>query len=334
MCLAGALGVSLSCSRDPEQQLATGDPEYIQVKLGVGGDFSVDTEPLTRGAATNHLYAINVYFDSDKDGSCESHYAYGLFDNTDDMVISLLSGYKYQFNCTAVYNGKSKLYYGQYGGNSFPGYAKPFQTNSSASTRLSNAFVQTGTQYFVGIECGTATLKSSSGAAVDTDWPSIERYYGSETYTASKGSGASVSINLLRYVFGFRLLLTGTVQGTQTATLTIQEPALSRSYETGASEYDSGIQIFSMQNFNSDDIEAAVSFDYVSNIFDQWNRSGSKDITFRRNVLTTVTVNVNPDESYGVVGVMEEPLDEDNEINMQINGDGIIEVVVDPVPEP
>lgn len=334
MCLAGALGVSLSCSRDPEQQLATGDPEYIQVKLGIGGDFSVDTEPLTRGAATNHLYAINVYFDSDKDGSCESHYAYGLFDNTDDMVVSLLSGYMYRFDCTAVYNGKSKLYYGQYGGNSFPGYAKPFQTNNSASTRLGNAFTLSSSEYFSGMEDGTATLKNSSGTPEDTNWPSIERYRGSVGYTAAKGSDASVTINLTRYVFGFRILLKGVETGTLSAKMTISNPELVRNYSTKTSDYDSGTQLFSLQSLNSKDVEATVSWSYSSSTFGGWNLSGSQKVTFRRNVLTTVTVEVTPDMASAMANMNEEPLGEDNEINMQINGDGIIEVVVDPVPEP
>lgn len=334
LCLAGLLGASLSCSRDPEQQLATGDPEYIQVKLGVGGDFSVDTEPLTRGTATNHLYAINVYFDSDKDGSCESHYAYGLFDNTDDMVISLLSGYEYGFDCTAVYNGKSKLYYGQYGGNSFPGYAKPFQTNNSASTRLGNAFTLSSSEYFTGMATGTATLKTSSGTAEDTYWPSIERYRGSAYYTAAKGSDASVTINLTRYVFGFRIILKGVEQGTLSATMKIESPVLERSYSTKTSDFDSGTQLFSLQYLSNSDVEATVSWSFSSSRFGGWNLSGSQKITFRRNVLTTATVEVTPDQADGVVNMSEEPLGEDNEINMQINGDGIIEVVVDPVPEP
>ena len=96
----------LSCEKDPSSQVE----EYIDVALSFGGEVTVTTEPLGKaGTPTNDLYGINVYYDKNKDGNINTAYGYGLFDNIPDMTISLLSGYKYKFECTLVKDGKTKL---------------------------------------------------------------------------------------------------------------------------------------------------------------------------------------------------------------------------------
>ena len=58
--------------------------------------------------------------------------------------------------------------------------------------------------------------------------------------------------------------------------------------------------------------------------------SQSKDIQFKRNVMTTVNIDLNPDLSRAKFSVTEEPMDEDNVIDMGINTDGLIDIVVKP----
>jgi hypothetical protein len=58
--------------------------------------------------------------------------------------------------------------------------------------------------------------------------------------------------------------------------------------------------------------------------------SQSKDIQFKRNVMTTVNIELNPDLSGAVFTLTEEEMGEDNNIDMGINTDGLIDIVVKP----
>ncbi len=323
----------VSCSK--KNDTVPEDPEYIQVKLGFGGEITIDQEPLTKGAATNHLYGIQVDFY--KDGVYQGHYGYGLFDNTDDMVISLLSGYTYNFQCTMVYNGKNSLYYGQYGGNTYSGYAKPFQTNSATSTRLMNSFTLGASTYFTGIGSGIATLKASSGSSTDSNWPPIERYYGEYGGYAPAKNG-SITIPLKKCFYGVKFILKGVENGTLSATMTYPSPGGTESFTTGGSDYDSGVLLRSFYDVRTcwqtePNLSASVAWNFTSSLFNQWNLSGSKSITLKRNVLTTVTIEVTPDSNSGSTVISEEPLGDDNNINLFINGDGVIDIRIDTDPE-
>ena len=46
--------------------------------------------------------------------------------------------------------------------------------------------------------------------------------------------------------------------------------------------------------------------------------------------MTTVTINVSPDLSKANLSFTEEPLGDDNDINIGINTDGLIDIIVNP----
>ena len=57
----------------------------------------------------------------------------------------------------------------------------------------------------------------------------------------------------------------------------------------------------------------------------------TESITFKRNVLTVVNMTVSPDLSSATLTLLdEEEMDEDNIIEIDLDGDGVITVVVDP----
>lgn len=305
------------------------EPEYVTVHLGTTGEIQ------TKSASTDDLYGINVYYDSSKDGNSDTHYAYGVFDNKEDMSISLLAGYTYKFECTLVKDGKTALYCGQYGGNTFSGYAKPFQTNVSASTQLSNSFVYKGTDYLSGITSGAATVKSVSKGYEDKEIPSIQRYYG-EVSGYKPVSGGVVKIPLKKTVFGARIIINKVSEGQLKADCVINSN--SETILSGVSTsklYDSGAILYSFPDVrdcweNETALDATVNWNFTSSAFDQWNQKGTKNVSFKRNALTTITVACTPDNSSGSVGLNEETIGEDNNIYLYLNSDGVIVVGVDP----
>ena len=110
----------------------TEQSEYVTVSFAMKGDVTVDERPLSRAAGTEtesrDLYGINIYYDKEQDGVINDPYGYGLFDNVNDMVASLLTGYKYKFVCTLVKDGKDKVDYGKLYSYlySYEGYGFPF----------------------------------------------------------------------------------------------------------------------------------------------------------------------------------------------------------------
>ena len=313
-----------ACSADGEQ-LSEAQP--ITVYFGVIDDTQ------TKGTTSDNIYGINVYYDAARDGVSTTHYAYGIFDNTEDMVITLLSGYKYKFECTLVKNGKLSLYCGQYGGNVFSGYAKPFQTTVSPSSQILNSFAY-GTTYLSGLQSGEATVKTDSQPGYyDSKMPSVLRYYG-EVSGYVPEQGGKVEIKLIKTVFGARFIVNSVPEGKLKASCIMSSNTLLDKTVT-SSVYDSGTIVYSYPDvyecwLNEPTLSADVTWQFESSVFDQWNQSDTKSISFKRNKLTTVTVSCTPDNAAGAVSFSEEPLNESQFINLYINSDGLIDIIVNP----
>lgn len=279
-----------SCNKEiPKEETR----ETITVSLGFSGDISVSNEPLTKGTPTNDLYGINVYYDVNKDGNIGTAYAYGLFDNTEDMTIPLLSGHKYKFECTMVRNGKTLLESSNIGK-----YEAPF------GQILENQFI-IGTTTMNGIKVGSAWMK---GDAANTETPKLDRYYGETTNYVPTVDGTA-TINLLRTVFGAKFIVTGLVNdGTLTAYCAKDANTSSEKYWTlTTTENIEGTPIIytfpdvygcwaSQQTYTLDGV---ASIYYDSNRGEGWDISKTQTITWKRNTLTTVTINVAPDTSQG-----------------------------------
>ena len=105
-----------SCSNNKDELLSKeqerNDQEIYTVSFDLGGEFiSTSETPLSRTEVIpKKIYGINVYYKKD-DNSSYQNYAYGLFDNIEDMTISLIGGYKYKFECSMVKNDVDTLYY-------------------------------------------------------------------------------------------------------------------------------------------------------------------------------------------------------------------------------
>ncbi len=329
-----ALLVCISCTNTDEGLQEKQQEVRYDVKLELS-DFDVSVE--TRGASTKTIYGINVYYDKEKDGVQNDFYAYGLFDTTNSMNITLIGGYMYTFICSVVRDADNWLYYGPYGNKNYSGYAKPFQLSNSESTAVRNMFL-TGTSasgYLSGLGSGYAVIQSSNsnGYADSGKYPSLERYYG-EYADYEPVANDKVIIPVKKTFFGNKLIVNGVSDGSVSVTCTIgSDNVWSKSGIT--SNFEGTGSIYSYNDVyncwkNEPNLTGTVSFTYDSNRGDWWDISKSKQITFKRNVMTTITINLTPDFSGASIGVTEEAMGDDNEITLEGNNGELIDVTVNP----
>ena len=69
---------------------------------------------------------------------------------------------------------------------------------------------------------------------------------------------------------------------------------------------------------------------YDSNRGVLWDLSQSQNVQFKRNVMTTVNIVLNPDLSGASLAITEEELNEENLIDLGLNTDGLIDIIVKP----
>lgn len=247
---------AISCSKNVEtDESQTLDqpserPEMVTVSFAVKGDVAIEEDPLTisrvagEETESRDLYGIVVYYDEDRSGKIDDYYGWGLFDNVDDMIISLLSGYKYQFICTLIKNGKdiiihsnersnqytsssTKSYYGSDGYMSPFGYIYCYEYTDKYideyryyGVELKNEF-KLGSDYEglsrerlrTGLIEERAQQYNGKFLPTNNYYPQTDRYYGEVTDYSPKEGGV-VNIELKRCVFGVKFVITGVTDGT------------------------------------------------------------------------------------------------------------------------
>lgn len=329
--LSAVVVAFFSCSKKAEEIVPEG--EKVVVSLNVTGDFDVDVtqDPITRAGSGNDAYGINVYYDKEGDNTTNDLYAYGLFDNVADMSITLLSNHKYRVVCSLVKDAKTTLYYGQAFNNAYSGYCYPFQTNTSNSTLVGNQFIiGTGT-YFTGIGSGNAHLATTTSPSTTNSSAyarGVNRFYG-ETDQYEPVPNGTIDVYLKRTVFGAQFVVSGLQEGT--ATITCGD-----FYNTTVSADTEGQQYLytfpDVRGVWQNDLPhvATATVTYTSNRGSLWNITQTKNIQFKRNVMTTVNVQLSPDLSGFIFQLEEEGLGDENDINMGINTDGLIDIIVNP----
>lgn len=320
--LAACFGFA-ACSNENTADLEDDSKgELITVSLAPTGNASQQT----RGASTSDVYGINVWYDANKDGVCEKRYAYGLFDNKDDMKIQLISSYKYKFECTLVKDATNKLYCGS--GNLM---AYPFQTSSSSTAYVENKFNYGESPYLSGIGSGKAHLNSVTQNQLPNYWTSpapIDRYFGvADGYKPT--AGGRVTIEMKRTVFGVKFIVTGVTEGSVRVSSGFGWSTTSRD------EFETEEMIYCYDDvyncwLNEPDLEYNIDMSYTSDRGSLWNYSKTKKIAFKRNVMTTVRINVEPDLSMGNFTITEEALESDNNIEIGLDPNGLIDIIVDP----
>ena len=199
-----------------------------------------------------------------------------MFDDTSSMTIKLPEGYKYKFIVTMVVDGKNKI---EVNGNV---YYTPF------NAELTNSFTYTKTISMSNITSGKAQLVRKGEVRI----PQVDRYHGITSDYIPEKDG-KVSIFMKRTVFGAKFI----------AENLLGEDKISITFNS----YTPDMEIIhpeteAMGIFTFYDITKAYSEENYSETISTeliWTKAdgvvvplGTHNITFKRNVLTTVSIKV------------------------------------------
>lgn len=271
-------------------------PKEFLVSLGFSGEItSIEESPLSR-AATNDLYGIQVY-SSPTSSDNYKPYAYGLFDSKDGMVIKLLEGYKYKFVSSMVVDGKQKI-------SSYESsYDAPFK-RSGFSTKLENKFNYDSGKEMGNLDDGHTYLAGLSSSLYR---PNIMRYYGEVTDYVPTANG-SVSINMKKVVFGAKFITEGFTEGTLYIKLK-DAPTLQLVFPQTEVE-----DIFTFENeYLSGNRWTADTYTETILVSISWQKNDgaivpliNQEVTFKRNIKTTITVKVNDSSVNQGLNITEE----------------------------
>lgn len=174
----------------PEPPEVPTEQEYIQVPIGFAGEItSITTEPFARADEAKDNYVFQVYAKPDNEEYASyKYYAYGFFDNKEDMIINLKTGYKYKFDVSMVVDGSERVYH--------------YSLNSSGWADVSNTFYISSTEYVRFMYEGYIYLRNPRETF---SRPNIDRFYGEATdYVPVEGG--TVQINMKRVSFGVKLI--------------------------------------------------------------------------------------------------------------------------------
>lgn len=292
----------VSCSKEVIDNPT--DEKFYVVKLGLGAELDVTYESMTK-ASGDDLYGIQVYSSPNTDESVAyKPYAYGLFDNPEDITIKLLEGYKYKFEATMIVDGKNKL-----SSSSSNGYWSPFTTNaiSSNNVGVSDDFVFSSS---VKIDPGKAFTQMKSGSYYV---PNIERFYG-ETTGYIPSEGASVEISMKRVCFAAKFIAQGKFKK-DGGKITIQIPDAPVAYivadDANEHKYE---DVYTFRDIKGA-YNAAKDNDYEveMDVNLSWTKGdgatvpfGDYKIKFRRNKKTVINIKVDDKSSGNGIGIIIE----------------------------
>lgn len=182
------------------------DPRTFTIKLRAGGEADVSYEPLTRFTPDDRdLYGVQVRHKPATTGSYED-YAYGLFDNVEDMSLEVKENYQYEITVKLIDDGKDKIYCDSIlvDSNYYLGYDKPFKgynkyngSTSTSITQLTNKFTYASDRYF----SDNSKIRLKDGK--EYYYPeNIDFYYGQIKNYIPTEDGTVLSIYLKHMVFG------------------------------------------------------------------------------------------------------------------------------------
>ena len=179
------------------------------VKLRTTGEVDVTYDPLTRFTPDDRdLYGVQVWHKPATTGNYE-YYAYGLFDNLEDVELEVTENYKYKFEVKLIDDGKDKIYCDSIliDSKRYLGYGEPFKGrnkyNASSSisiTQLTNEFTYDSDRYF-NKNYGIQTTDGKTYTYPE----GIDFYYGKVNDYLPTEDGATLSIYLKHMVTGLKV---------------------------------------------------------------------------------------------------------------------------------
>lgn len=290
-----------SCQENITPEIPAQEQEAYTVQLGFGGEWDVTYEPLTRGNDNNDLYGIQVYSaPNNEEKTTWSYYAYGLFDNVDNVTISLLKGFKYKFVATMVVDGKNKLE--KYN----DAYRHPFYLYNRRCP-ITNLFQYSNTVYLHGLGNG---YSYPSGIDGSYDHPNTERFYGELIdYVPEESSNDKAKIHMKRTSFGAKFIAQGKLaKAGRLEVLMTEAPAISidlaqEKQHDDIYTFKSVKAAYDYQTGNyEEDIDVLINWYYDTEDGEVTVPLGTHKITYKRNATTVVKINLENTNVEGGLG--------------------------------
>lgn len=289
----------VGCSNEA---IANAEDDIVEVSIGFSGEFDSVTQVPLQGRASGsrsleegegetsakNWYAVQVY---DENGS---PYAYGFFDNLEDMKLLLVKDFVYSFTVDMIPNAEGKVY--------------KFSLCQSGWAAISNSFYYSKTESVRYL--GEGYLYMNYPVYETFNRPAIDRFYGTLTgYTAS--ANGVVNINLKRSSFKVKFVAKDFTEGSLEFSID-NAPVFTLSVSDG-SEFE---QFYSFNNLSSLSEEIGVTVIWI-------NGDGKRiplvaqNVTFNRNTLTTLEFTVKATETANNFTInAEEELVEGSTINL------------------
>lgn len=295
MLLLAAVVSACSSDNDPMDGPDHHRNAMCRMQLRLTGCFVEDYDmPLTKALnnTESSLYVgINVSRRKGGSGSYE-RFAYGVFDNTDQIYINLYSGDQYKFEVTVIQN-RTDLLQLLNGNFSYPFRRPNYQYNASDVNKFRTdpdylAYLSSGTAY-----CVSPQDESDGKPAYAFQYPRMHRFYGTTEVTISSSGTQDVVIDMQYNCFGIQINTASLPEGSK---LTWQEADYKDNYRDRYLRFDSSAKfesnaaknsgggytwedVYSLNSFSSPTKDSTIRFTLT--------RSDGTAVTFDKTVTFT-----------------------------------------------
>lgn len=270
--------VTLSCEKNPGASSTEGEKNetYTKVSFNFSGqEFEISETPLTRAGEAKDWYAFQVYSRVEGSNSSYTKYAYGFFNNKEDMIINLKNGYEYRFDVCMLVEGSKRVY--------------KFALVNAGWAAVDNTFKISSTESVRYMYDGYLYMNYPTGDTYDR--PMVDRFMGrTDGYVPTEGG--VVNIEMKRAAFAANFVPKDFTSGKLEISLegsgliTMVSGTDAERYEVFSFNYPGGV----LTNLNySENIPINVVW-----VKDDGVRTpiANQSVTFKRNVLTTVSFEV------------------------------------------
>lgn len=318
------LCVACSNQETDEPQLEADNQKTYEVSLNFGGDYVDVTEtPLSRADEPKKYYAIDVLcMKTDGTQSSYSAYARGVFDNLEDMKITLLGGYKYKFVCTSATEGEDKFYVEK---NTYYGDRLHWPYNNCIYLSDMNEFAMKS-NFWGDLDYGTTN---------GFNYPKMDRYYG-ELMDYTPTDGGTATIPMKRCVFGVKM----TVNAIPDGTLSWSNSSLrfNSTSHTGTEKFEFS-SVYTFYNVYDcwkkavagEDFTQTFTINFTWSRANGYTQSFSKQFTVKRNVMTNINVTLSGGSEEVTIGMEEEnSAMTDETTDVEYDGGSLNDTEVDP----
>ena len=206
----------LGCSNSDEPEIPT-EPPVITPPVAIGdsvtvsfkftGDVDFCTSPMSRVAqSADDLYGLQVYTMNTGTSYNINTYAYGYFDNVDDIKVRLSGIQKYGFTLTYIPNGKNIIY-------KYPDghYGRPFASLFHESYNGAINTIRYSTT--AGLDqLGSCAAQTTSSYKEGNSLVEVERYQGAVGYVDPRKTNI-IEIPLYKQMYGLKIVAKDFTEG-------------------------------------------------------------------------------------------------------------------------